>query len=76
MLQLVCNNPRSDLHQEDDAKEDGEGESHAVVLLDSAAATEEGDEKYNATHDDQDVGVNIYFKNFAVVLIKKNCSLP
>ncbi len=45
----------ADLHDEDDAEEDGEGDGHALVLLDGAAAAEEGhDEDEEAHADDQE----------------------
>ena len=53
-LQFVGSDTSTDLHQEDDAEKDGEGESHAVVLLDGAAATEEGDKEDNASNDDKE----------------------
>ena len=53
-LQFVGSDTSTDLHQEDDAEKDGEGESHAVVLLDGAAATEEGDKEDNASNDDEE----------------------
>ena len=56
MLQFVSSNSCPDLHQEDDAQEDGEGEGHAVVLLDGAATPEEGHEEDDAAHDDQEHG--------------------
>ncbi len=39
----VGGDPGRDLHDEDDPEEDGEGEDHAVVVADGAAAAEEGD---------------------------------
>ena len=56
MLEFVSSNPCPDLHEEDDAQEDGEGEGHAVVLLDGTATPEEGNEEDDAAHDDQEHG--------------------
>ncbi len=39
----VGGDPGRDLDDEDDPEEDGEGEDHAVVVADGAAAAEEGD---------------------------------
>ena len=54
VLQFVCSDPRPDLHEEDDAQQHGEGEGHAVILLDGAATPEEGDKEDDAAHDDQE----------------------
>ena len=54
MFQFVSCDPCPDLHQEDDAQEHSKGEGHAVVLLNSAAAPEEGDKENNAAHDNQE----------------------
>ena len=56
MLQFVSSDPSPDLHEEDDAQEDGEGEGHAVVLLDGTATPKEGNEEDDAAHDDQEHG--------------------
>ena len=56
MLQFVSSDPRPDLHEEDDAQQHGEGEGHAVVLLDGTATTKEGNEEDDATHDYQEHG--------------------
>ena len=56
MLQFVSSDPCPDLHQEDDAEEHSEGEGHAVVFLNGAAAPEEGDKEDNAAHDNQEHG--------------------
>ena len=53
-LQFVGGNTRPDLHHEDDAEEDGEGEGHAVVLLDGTTAPEEGDEEDDASDNDEE----------------------
>ena len=53
-LQFVGGNTRPDLHHEDDAEEDGEGEGHAVVLLDGSTASKEGYEEDDATDDDEE----------------------
>ena len=39
----VGGDPGRYLHDKDDPEEDGEGEDHAVVVADGAAAAEEGD---------------------------------
>ena len=56
MFEFVSSNSCPDLHQEDDAQKDGEGEGHAVVLLDGATTPEEGHEEDDAAHDDQEHG--------------------
>ena len=56
VLQFVSSDPRPDLHEEDDAQQHGEGEGHAVILLDGAATPEEGDKEDDAAHDDQEHG--------------------
>lgn len=48
--------PAADLDEEDDREEDGEGQGHAVGLLDRAAAPEEGDDEDEAAHGDQQDG--------------------
>ena len=53
-LELVGRDTRSDLHEEDDPQEDGEGEGHAVVLLDGPAAPEESDKEDDAADDDEE----------------------
>ena len=54
-LQLVGGNPGSNLHQEDDSQQDGEGEGHAVALLDCTAASEESNkENYASNNDEKD----------------------
>ena len=53
-LQLVGRNTCSDLHKEDNPEEDGEGEGHAVVLLDGPAAPEESDKEDDAADDDEE----------------------
>ena len=55
-LEFISRNARADLHEEDDAHEDGEGGRHAVVLLDRAAAAKEGDEEDDAADDDEEDG--------------------
>ena len=54
VLQFVSSDPRPDLHEEDDAQQHGEGEGHAVILLDGAATSEEGDKEDDTAHDDQE----------------------
>ena len=53
-LQFVGGDTCPDLHQEDDAEEDGEGEGHAVVLLDGTTTPEEGDEEDDASDNDEE----------------------
>ena len=53
-LQFVGGDTCPDLHQEDDAEEDGEGEGHAVVLLDGTTTAEEGDEEDDASDNDEE----------------------
>ena len=53
-LELVGRDTCSDLHEEDDPEEDGEGEGHAVVLLDGSAAPEEGHKEDDAADDDEE----------------------
>ena len=53
-LQFVGGDTCPDLHQEDDAEEDGEGEGHAVVLLDGTTAAEERDEEDDASDNDEE----------------------
>ena len=55
-LQLISSNASPDLHEEDDAHEDGKGGRHAVVLLDRPAAPEEGNEEDDAANDDEEDG--------------------
>ena len=52
-LQLVCSYPCPYLHQEDDAQQDGEGEGHAVVLLNSPTTTKESNEEDDAANNDE-----------------------
>ena len=56
MLQFVSSDPSPDLHEEDDTQEHGEGEGHAVILLDGAATPEEGNKEDDTAHDDQKHG--------------------
>ena len=61
----------SNLQDEDDCKQAGEGESHAVVLLDSSTAAKEGDGKDEASKDD-DVwrgGEELITKKVQILLI-------
>ena len=53
-LQFVCGDTSPDLHEEYDPEEDGEGEGHAVVLLDGSTAAKEGYEEDDATDDDKE----------------------
>ncbi len=52
----VGSNSGSQLEQKDESEENGEGDGHAVVLLDGAAAAKEGDEEDDATDDDEENG--------------------
>ena len=56
MLKFVGSNSSPDLHQEDDAKQDSEGQGHAVVLFNGAATSKEGHEEDDTAHDDQEHG--------------------
>ena len=49
-FESVSCNSCPNLHEEDDAKQDGEGESHAVVLLDRTAASKECNKENNASY--------------------------
>ena len=42
--------------EEDEGEQHGEGDGHAVVLLDGAATAEEGDEEDDAADDDEEDG--------------------
>lgn len=53
-LQLVGRNTCSDLHKEDNPEEDGEGEGHAVVLLDGSATSEECNKENDAADNDEE----------------------
>ena len=53
-LELVGRDTCTDLHEEDDPEEDGEGEGHAVVLLDGSAAPEESNKEDDAADDDEE----------------------
>ena len=58
VLHHVGPDPGSELHQEDDGQEDGEGHGHAEVFLDGPATPEEGDEEdHAADHHKEDRGV-------------------
>ena len=73
-LQCVGGDTHPDLHQEDDAEEDGEGEGHAVVLLDGSTASKEGYEEDDATDDDEEdrSGEELVTKEVQVLTV---CSL-
>ena len=49
----VSCNSGSQLKQENETEEHWEGDGHAVVLFDGAAAAEEGDKEDDAAHHDQ-----------------------
>ena len=53
-LELVGRDTCSDLHEEDNSEEDGEGEGHAVVLLDGSTAPEESHKEDDAADDDEE----------------------
>ena len=53
-LELVGRDTCSDLHEEDDPQEDGEGEGHAVVLLDGSATSEESHKEDDAADNDEE----------------------
>ena len=55
-FQFVGSNPSTYLHQEDDAQQEGEGEGHAVVLLDCSTTSKEGNEKDDAANNDKKHG--------------------
>ena len=52
--QVVGRDPHHHLQQEDDAQQPGEGEGHAVALVDSTTASEEGDTEDDDTKDDEE----------------------
>ena len=52
-FQFVGSNSSTYLHQEDDAKQEGEGEGHAVVLLDCSTTSKEGNKENDAANDDE-----------------------
>ena len=53
-LQFVCGDTSPDLHEEYDPEEDGEGEGHAVVLLDGSATSEECNKENDAADNDEE----------------------
>ena len=70
-FESVSCNSCPNLHEEDDAEQDGEGESHAVVLLDRTAASKECNKENNASYT---LFIIIHFnKLFCIVFI--NCHL-
>ena len=68
---MISSHSSSNLKDENDSKQTGEGESHAVVLLDSSTAAKEGDGKDEASKDD-DVwrgGEELITKKVQILLI-------
>ena len=53
-FEFISSNTCPNLHEEDDTEQNGEGEGHAVVLLDGPAAAKEGDEEDDTSHDDEE----------------------
>ena len=49
-FESVSCNSCPNLHEEDDAEQDGEGESHAVVFLDRTTASKECNKENNASY--------------------------